>query len=548
MGPIRDTISAGVISTSNLSAKDQIKSRLEETITQIYSRCASKTHSSPQVERAQQVKQWNVSYQTGTPKIVKWIAGWLAKIGCNTRYSLHEEFIQLERIAKAIPVLEKEQTPNSLATKTLEVLKEERGVEKLTLPQKILVATAAKDWSFLCLLGEEAACFDGGSIKNTLFPPGYTESQLREVWQNAIYECIVDKQSDPNTFRKLVKIGMKSWLLRIQPLDNFNVDIVKKIRNEGPLLAWSRDQELSPIQIAVLHNRPDFVQCLHNLINEMPCFTYYRPDTLLNEISDKNLMERVEFFDTIRILNPETATAIFDAVCASKGKEGFLLQKALLQQKRLSTEERSRLEQLVSLWIPQKEISDLLSKPDFTFTYQGKNYPCSKAQLQQSSTWFAALAEAPDIGGKMELPKDSVAGPHLERLLKHVQGVEQIAQDDTMYAYFGLTTVTFDYVQNFAQLIDRHTNLPMQQGTDWNLSCSDEIIPVHTLVFTKSLVDFRENRDKITEILKNTPIETTKLLIQFLYTRTPPEKRDRPALLDLCKQIGVQPALCSLLE
>lgn len=237
-------------------------SRLNDTISKIYNICVPKDPPRLPVtpEQAKLVLDWKVDYQTHTPKIVKWIAQWLAKIGYNTRYSLHEELIQLERIMKAIPVLEHDSANNALVLETLNILKDKGGLEQLTPPQKMLVAAAAKDWSFLCELGEAEAHFDAGSIKNLLFPPGYRESQLQEVWQSALYDCVLDEHSDPAIFQKLLEIGMKNRYWRVTPGRSFGSGKeMKKTQKNFPTLV---DSPKTLIQVAIVKNRNDLCDIL----------------------------------------------------------------------------------------------------------------------------------------------------------------------------------------------------------------------------------------------------------------------------------------------
>lgn len=273
-------------------AMDTTNSRLNDTISKIYNICVPKDPPCSQVtsDQANLVQAWKVSYQTDTPKIVKWIALWLAKIGYNTRYSLHEELIQLERIRKAIPVLEEDSANHTLVRETLNILQDKGGLETLTPPQKMLVAAAAKDWPFLCELGEAEAHFDAGSIKNLLFPPGYRESQLQEVWQSALYDCVLDEDSDPAIFQKLLEIGMKNRYWRVNPGRSFGSGKgLEKTQKNFPTLAY-RPQTL--LQVAIVKKRADLYKILEQYAqdlskNELELFiSSLKLDQVLQKIVD----------------------------------------------------------------------------------------------------------------------------------------------------------------------------------------------------------------------------------------------------------------------
>lgn len=448
-----------------VSALSKTQRQLNETTTKIYDiysksiiNLISPTRSDQPVKV--QVREWNISYQRDTPKMVKWIAQWLAKIGYNTRYSLQEELIQLDRIMRAIPILEKEKDTNSLAQSTLEILQGEEGVAKLTLPQKMFIATAAKDWTYLCELGEEACCFDPTSMKNSLFPPKYTANQLKTAWENAIYKCISDKQSDFKIFCKLTDLGFKNRFWKIDPLYSFNQAIITEIHKDFPFISLVNNQP-SPIQMAVCYNRADFVKYLLDFIDSnSPFFTFYEPDKLLNAALDNPTdLQRVNFFDTTRLLQPQKATELVSQVCKIVGTKGFLLQKALLQQQSLTKEERTRLEQLVSFWIPERDLPHRDSPRDFTIIFQGKSYPCNKKILQTKSKWAQILFNDHEIGDNIIISETISAGPHIQRLLDHIEGVEPIPQEDLMYQYFDLTDFEPKYVQIFTPF-DKDTNSP----------------------------------------------------------------------------------------
>lgn len=437
--------------------------QIDQKMVQIYKIYVPKTSlTTLSLQQKDKVLKHTLSYQTQTPSVLKAIGQCLAKIGWSNRYSLQEELILLRRIEKAIPILQKDES--ELAKSALQSLREGKSFADLPSPQKMLIAIAIKDWNFLCQLGEEANDFaHPGSLKECLFTPNYTQREVEEAWQIAIYECISDQTSTFTVFQKLVDIGKKNriWNVNNQPFTERSTN--RKIeRDFGKYYLFSGTYGMTTmIQAALLHNRPKIVDYIQK---KYPLYICFNDKKLFNHLYTDAYLKLIAIsyrFDTIRAFSPDTANKKFNEICQRTDFEGLQSQKALLKQKSLVKEERERLEQLVSLWVPQRDL--VPPNRNFSFTFSNQTYQCNRDALKNCSTWAENIFADKEVGHSLALPTTSSAGPYLQKLIDHAEGVEEIDPTDPMYSYFGITQFTPKYTRKPAPLVNSQKQILPQE-------------------------------------------------------------------------------------
>ena len=200
------------------------------------------------------------------------------------------------------------------------------------------------------------------------------------------------------------------------------------------------------IQAALLHNRPKIVDYIQK---KYPVWIYSNDKKLFSDLYTCHHLKLIAIsyrFDTIRAFSPDTANNTFNEICQRTDFEGFQAQKVLLTQASLVKEERKRLEQLVSLWVPQRDL--VPPNRDFSFTFRGQTYQCNRDALKNCSTWAENIFADKEVENPLVLGTTNSAGPYLQKLIDHAEGVEAIDPTDPIYSYFGITQFTPKYTRN----------------------------------------------------------------------------------------------------